>query len=101
MNGTDWTTVRHNARQFRRIPGRGVHGILPCQAEMADAVRAFVKACRHPHQIRGVDPALATPFERMRGTIARRLDEGVRVIAGGRDDTARPDRVRQRRMMPV
>ena len=40
-----------------RSSGRGVHGILLCQAETADAVRAFVESCRYPHNTIGVDPA--------------------------------------------
>ena len=40
--------VRYNAWQFRQILGRGVHGILLCQAETAGAVRAFVESCRYP-----------------------------------------------------
>ena len=43
VNGTDAANVRFNAWQFRQILGRGVHGILLCQAESADAVRAFVE----------------------------------------------------------
>jgi len=69
VNGTDADNVRFNAWQFRQILGRGVHGILLCQAESADAVRAFVEAC-------GVDPAIASPIARMRGA--------GRVAAGGR-----------------
>ena len=49
VNGIDAAHVRHNAWQFRQILGRGVHGILLCQAETADAVRAFVESCRYPH----------------------------------------------------
>ena len=49
VNGIDAAHVRYNAWQFRQILGRGVHGILLCQAETADAVRAFVEACRYPH----------------------------------------------------
>ncbi len=67
VNGTDEANVRFNAWQFRQILGRGVHGILLCQAESADAVRAFVQSCRYPHQLAGVDPELPTPVERMRG----------------------------------
>ncbi len=43
VNGTDAANVRFNAWQFRQILGRGVHGVLLCQAESADAVRAFVE----------------------------------------------------------
>ena len=67
VNGTDAANVRFNAWQFRQILGRGVHGVLLCQAESADAVRAFVETCRYPHQSAGVDPALPSPIERMHG----------------------------------
>ncbi len=67
VNGTDEANVRFNAWQFRVILGRGVHGILLCQAETAGAVRAFVESCRYPHNTLGVDPALPTPLERMSG----------------------------------
>ena len=56
VNGIDAAHVRYNAWQFRQILGRGVHGILLCQAETADAVRAFVESCRYPHNTIGVDP---------------------------------------------
>src|SRR5215813_413320 len=56
VNGIDAAYVRYNAWQFRQILGRGVHGILLCQAESADAVRAFVESCRYPHNTIGVDP---------------------------------------------
>ncbi|MBV9583888.1 MAG: hypothetical protein JO213_03280, partial [Alphaproteobacteria bacterium] len=55
VNGTDEANVRFNAWQFRQILGRGVHGILLCQAESADAVREFVRACRFPHHKNGTD----------------------------------------------
>jgi 4-hydroxy-2-oxoheptanedioate aldolase len=67
VNGTDAANVRFNAWQFRQILGRGVHGVLLCQAESAEAVRAFVESCRYPHHSAGVDPALPSPIERMRG----------------------------------
>lgn len=67
VNGTDAATVRYNAWQFRQILGRGVHGVLLCQAESADAVRAFIESCRYPHQTEGVDPSLPSPPDRMRG----------------------------------
>jgi len=69
VNGTDELNVRHNAWQFRQILARGVHGILLCQAESADAVRAFVESCRYPNQSAGVDPALPSPVERMHGAV--------------------------------
>ena len=71
VNGTDETNVRFNAWQFRQILGRGVHGILLCQAESADAVRAFVESCRYPHHAQGVDPFRPSPLDRMRGASSR------------------------------
>jgi 4-hydroxy-2-oxoheptanedioate aldolase len=65
VNGTDAANVRFNACQFRQILGRGVHGILLCQAESAGAVRAFVESCRYPHHSAGVDPNVPSPIERM------------------------------------
>ncbi|HXT78980.1 MAG TPA: aldolase/citrate lyase family protein [Acetobacteraceae bacterium] len=82
VNGTDEANVRFNAWQFRQILGRGAHGILLCQAETADAVRAFVEACRYPHHLLGVDPALPTPEARLGGA--------VRPARGGRDPAGRP-----------
>ena len=67
VNGITEADVRSNAWQFRQILGRGVHGILLCQAETASAVRAFVESCRYPHQLAGVDPSLPSPVERMHG----------------------------------
>ena len=67
VNGTDAANVRFNAWQFRQILGRGVHGVLLCQAESADAVRAFVESCRYPHQSTGIDPTLPSAVERMHG----------------------------------
>ncbi len=69
VNGIAAAHVRHNAWQFRQILGRGAHGILLCQAETADAVRAFVESCRYPHHVLGVDPAIPTPLARMQGAI--------------------------------
>jgi 4-hydroxy-2-oxoheptanedioate aldolase len=67
VNGIDEAHVRFNAWQFRQILGRGVHGILLCQAETADAVRAFVESCRYPNNLFGVDPSIPSPLERMHG----------------------------------
>ncbi len=67
VGGTDELSVRGNAWQFRQILARGVHGILLCQAEDANAVRAFVASCRYPHRMRGVDPAFPDPLARMKG----------------------------------
>ena len=76
VNGIDAAHVRYNAWQFRQILGRGVHGILLCQAENADAVRAFVESCRYPHNKIGVDPAIPSPMARMAGAI-RAKDGGI------------------------
>src|SRR3954451_5511050 len=75
VNGIDEMHVRTSAWQFRQILGRGVHGILLCQAESADAVRAFVQACRYPHQRAGVDPNIPRPEDRMSG--AHRAPRGA------------------------
>ncbi|MFZ3237636.1 MAG: aldolase/citrate lyase family protein [Stellaceae bacterium] len=92
VNGTDAANVRFNAWQFRQILGRGVHGVLLCQAESAAAARAFVEACRYPHHHAGVDPALPSPVERMHGAVreaaAGRLGIGTR--GRGSEATAAP-----------
>ncbi len=93
VNGTDAANVRYNAWQFRQILGRGVHGILLCQAEGAEAARAFVEACRYPHQPAGVDPALPSPLARMEGAhepapALGRLGRGTR--GRGSEGTAAP-----------
>lgn len=67
VNGTSEANVLHNAWQFRQILGRGAHGIILCQAETPEAVRAFVDACRYPIGAQGVDPAMPSPLERMAG----------------------------------
>ncbi len=69
VNGIDENHVRTSAWQFRQILGRGVHGILLCQAESAAATRAFVESCRYPHNLNGVDPALPSPEARLRGAV--------------------------------
>ena len=55
VNGINEEYILYNAWQFRVILGRGVHGILLCQAEAADAVKEFVRACRFPHHKVGTD----------------------------------------------
>jgi len=99
VNGTDEANVRFNAWQFRQILGRGVHGILLCQAETADATRAFVEACRYPHHLLGVDPAIPTPEERMAGSVRAprggytpdgRPLLGIGTRGRGSEDTAAP-----------
>lgn len=92
VNGTDAANIGHNAWQFRQILGRGVHGVLLCQAESADAVRAFVESCRYPHQRAGVDPDLPPPLERMRGMggAARAPYLGIGTRGRGSEATAAP-----------
>ncbi len=93
VNGTDEANVRFNAWQFRQILGRGVHGILLCQAETADAVRAFVEACRYPHHLAGVDPSLPSPEARLEGAIRPRAAEGklgIGTRGRGSENTAAP-----------
>ena len=87
VNGTDAANVRFNAWQFRQILGRGVHGILMCQAESADAVRAFVESCRYPHHSAGVDPTLPSPLERMHGAV-RQTKNGLGIGTRGRGSEA-------------
>lgn len=58
-----------------------MHGILLCQAETADAARAFVESCRYPHNTIGVDPAIPLPIERMEGAL--------RANGGGTDAAGR------------
>ena len=92
VNGTDAANVRFNAWQFRQILGRGVHGVLLCQAESAAAVRAFVEACRYPHQTAGLDPALPAPVARLSGAKgeARAPFLGIGTRGRGSETTAAP-----------
>jgi len=98
VNGLDAANVRYNAWQFRQILGRGVHGILLCQAESADATRAFVESCRYPHHLEAVDPTLPSPLARMSGATGTRgglapdgrLLLGVGARGRGSEGTAAP-----------
>jgi 4-hydroxy-2-oxoheptanedioate aldolase len=87
VNGTDAANVRFNAWQGRQILGRGVHGLLLCQAESAEAVRAFVEACRFPHHSAGVDPSLPSARDRLRGAI-RGPANGLGIGTRGRGSEA-------------
>ena len=58
VDGSSEAAVRYNAWQFRQILGRGAHGVLLCQAETPDAVRAFVESCRYPCNMIGVGHGL-------------------------------------------
>lgn len=59
VEGTSEDIIKFNAWQVRQILARGVHGILLCTAESADAVRAFVEACRYPSNLQGVGEGLS------------------------------------------
>jgi 4-hydroxy-2-oxoheptanedioate aldolase len=76
VRGTEAAGVRSNTWQFRQILARGVHGLLLCQAESAEAVRLFVEASRYPQHTLGVDPSLPSPIARMRGEGARTEQHG-------------------------
>jgi 4-hydroxy-2-oxoheptanedioate aldolase len=58
VDGTSEAIIRYNAWQVRQILARGVHGLLLCQAESPDAVRAFVESCRYPINRAGVGAGL-------------------------------------------
>jgi 4-hydroxy-2-oxoheptanedioate aldolase len=65
----------------------------PYPAEMREAREKIFAACRRNGVafLEGANPS----------TIARQLDEGVRVISGHREDTAKLGRTHSKRMMPV
>jgi 2-keto-3-deoxy-L-rhamnonate aldolase RhmA len=88
VNGTDEQNVHFNAWQFRQILGRGVHGILLCQAETAGAARVFVESCRYPHHREGVDNSQPTPLERMKGAQRSSPVGGLGVGTRGRGSEA-------------
>jgi 4-hydroxy-2-oxoheptanedioate aldolase len=93
VNGTDAANVRFNAWQFRQILGRGVHGIILCQAEQPEAVRAFVESCRYPHQGAGVDTTIASAELRLSGVLRRPPGAGLLGIGTrgrGSEHTAAP-----------
>ena len=59
VEGTEENIVKYNAWQIRQILARGVHGLLLCTAESADAVRAYVEASRYPTNMNGVGQGLS------------------------------------------
>jgi 4-hydroxy-2-oxoheptanedioate aldolase len=73
--------------------GRTRLQLSPYPPEMQEARDRVFAAC----QARGIAFLEACTPE----NVAARLDEGVRVIAGGREDTAQVGRAHQRRTMPV
>ena len=58
VEGSSEEIIRFNAWQFRMVLARGVNGILLCQAETPDAVRAFIESCRYPINMTGVGHGL-------------------------------------------
>ena len=58
VGGYSREVMQANLWQFQQILGRGAHGIMLCQATTADAVRAFVEACRYPVNRLGVGAGL-------------------------------------------
>ena len=58
VEGSSEEIIRFNAWQFRMVLARGVYGILLCQAETPDAVRAFIESCRYPINMTGVGHGL-------------------------------------------
>lgn len=92
VNGIDEAHIRYNAWQFRQILGRGVHGVLLCQAETVGAVRAFVESCRYPHNLTGVDPSLPSPLARLQGETGLPRGEllGVGTRGRGSESSAAP-----------
>src|SRR5258705_13724030 len=64
VNGTDAANVRFNAWQFRQILGRGVRGILLCQAESAGGGRAVFVSCRDSPHSPGGGPDPPPPHRR-------------------------------------
>ena len=91
VDAIDEASVRFNAWQMRQILGRGVHGLMLCQAESADAVRAFVECCRYPINLAGVDPSLPSPLERMRYGNRDYSDGADAVKRGGSTGSARAE----------
>ena len=76
VRGTDAAGVSSNTWQFRQILARGVHGLLLCQAESAEAVGLFVAAailaaCRPRHSGSGVAAAALKPPPRPFGAYLR------------------------------
>lgn len=59
VDATSEAVIRANAWQFRQLLARGIHGLLLCMAESAEAVRAFVAACRYPIHMQGVGEGLS------------------------------------------
>ena len=55
--GTSAEAIRANVWQINHLLAAGVHGLLLCHAEAAEAIAAFVAATRYPFNARGTDGA--------------------------------------------
>jgi 4-hydroxy-2-oxoheptanedioate aldolase len=55
MDGNSETSIRVNSWQIKHLLAAGVHGLLLCNAENPEAVRAFVSACRYTFHKVGVE----------------------------------------------
>ncbi len=58
VEGTSEEVVRANAGMFKQALATGVHGILLCHANVPEAVKVFVEACRYPFGVQGLDEGL-------------------------------------------
>ncbi len=58
VDGLSEAVIQANSWQFRQILARGVHGVLLCMAQSADAVRTFVEECRYPINRHGIGHGL-------------------------------------------
>ena len=65
-------------------------GCCCARPKSADAVRAFVEAARYPQHAAGVDPALPSPLERMRGVVPRQAAAADGDATAARRRHARP-----------
>ena len=55
--GTDINSMKANAWMIQQVLAAGIHGILLCQAESPEAVKAFIEATRYPFApvVQGLD----------------------------------------------
>ena len=58
ISGRDRKHIEYNLWMFEQVLDRGVHGILLCNAEEAEAVNAFVEVCRYSFQKIGADKGI-------------------------------------------
>jgi 4-hydroxy-2-oxoheptanedioate aldolase len=58
IDGSSDSAVRANTWMVKQALAAGVHGLLLCHAESAEAVRTFVEAARYPFHSIGVGPLL-------------------------------------------